>query len=192
MGLWAFPFDLATLTRTGEIFKVTDKASFGFAVSAQNTLIYHFKKPIPTFRLRWIQDDGTPGSYLEGTLDRQWTVADISQTKSTSSLVPTKIYLRISGNVLVRSARNPIVSKHELAGIASLAQSKANCLPAGTIKGCGHFQLNRLHDKQTLLPRAMSGRSNPDATWVQSYPRWGRHAFIDMERGSVAQPFHLI
>jgi len=197
MGLWAFPFDLATLTRTGEIFKVTDKASFGFAVSAQNTLIYHFKKPIPTFRLRWIQDDGTLGSYLEGTLDRQWISGlDISPDQKhilfganedlSSHFWQYDIARQTSSRIRSFQNMNWLASPHWL-------NQKQIVFRLWDDQGVRTFFGGTDYtDKQTLLSpgHVVAVSKSGRYVLVQGYPRWGRHAFIDMESENRSpQPF---
>lgn len=197
MGLWAFPFDLATLTRTGEIFKVSDKASFGFAVSAQNTLIYNFKKNLPTFRLRWIQNDGTPGPYLEGTLDRQRISGlDISPDQNyilfganedlSSHFWQYDIARQTSSRIRSYKSMNWQVSPHWL-------NQKQFVFSLWDDQGVRTFISGTDYTgKQTLLSPGLVVAVSKSGRYVliQGYPRWGKHSFIDMESEKRSpQPF---
>jgi serine/threonine protein kinase len=196
-GLWAFPFDLDTLTRTGDIFNVSDEASGGLAISSDNTLIFTRNKPSHPFRLRWLHPEGDPAAYLEGTLDRTWISGmdlssdqkhllfgdsnDISLhfwqhnfARKTSSRIKSRSSVNRIGNPLWTLDNQLIYNEWDALGVRTLLTG-----------------LNYADSPQTLCPGyPVNTSSSGRFTLIQGLPRWGRHSYIDMESEQRApQPF---
>jgi len=196
-GLWAFPFDLKTLSRTGEIFNVTDEASGGLAISSDNTIIFTRNKPTPSFRLRWMHPDGNPGAYLEGTLDRKW-ISGIDLSSDHKHVlfganddiashfwqhdIARKTSSRIKSQASINRLRSPLWTIDN-----QLIYNEWDALGVRTIL----TGLNYADDPQTLCPGYPVNTSNSGRfILIQGIPRWGLHAYIDMESEQrTPQPF---
>jgi len=196
-GLWAFPFDLETLSRTGEIFNVSDEASGGLAISSDNTLIFTRHKPTPSFRLRWIHPDGNPASYLEGTLDRRW-ISGMDLSSDQKHLLfgaNDDISSHFWQHDLARKTSSRIKSQGSINHLRSPLWTINNQLIYNEWDALGVRTIltgrNYTDNPQTLCPGYPINSSNTGRfILIQGLPRWGLHAYIDMKSEQrTPQPF---
>ncbi len=187
--IWAFPFDLETLEKTGPKFLLDEKGGFSLTMSENNTLVYKLppKKP-RRHQLAWLGGSVEEAQYPERGFVRDvimslaispnqskvaFSTADANSNQlwvhnfesSTSHLLQTSSSVSSLSSILWKNEDHLVYHTWDADGVFTWEDDLRRSTPPRKIsRGCS---IDISNDGRKLL--------------AQGLPRWGRHSIINLD-----------
>ena len=186
--IWAFPFDLETLEKTGPKFLLDEKGGFSLTISDNNTLVYKLPQKKPRrHQLAWLG-----GSVQEAKYPERGFVRDVIMSMSISpdqSKVAFSTADANSNQLWVHSFESStshlVQTSSSVSSLSSILWKNEDHLIYHTWDADGVFTWEddlRRSTPPRKISRGLSVDISNDGRQMltQGLPRWGRHSVISL------------
>lgn len=187
--IWAFPFDLETLEKTGPKFLLDEKGGFSLTISDNNTLVYKLPQKKPRrHQLAWLG-----GSVEEAQYPERGFVRDVIMSMAISPNQSKVAFSTADANSnqlwihnFESSTSHLVQTSPSVSSLSSILWKNEDHLIYHTWDADGVFTWEddlRRSTPPRKISRGLSVDISNDGRQMlaQGLPRWGRHSVINLD-----------
>ena len=187
--IWAFPFDLETLEKTGPKFLVEEKSEWSLSIADDNTLVHQLPRKVKARRaIAWLNSPVSEAKYPERGFERDSIMA-VSLSPNQSKVAFTSAdsnSIQLWVHNFDSATSRLINTRADIAGFSRLMWADEDNVIYTTWGSEGVFawikNIETPASSRKISPgMAVTVSRNGDHVIMQGLPRWGHHTVIRLD-----------